>query len=88
MNVWEIGVLRGIESRSGSANTQEIYSELEGGRFIKLSDKDLRKTEYGNRPAYQHQVRSHLSNLVDTGDLKRLSRGIYLLTAKGRRRIG
>ncbi|MDL1971348.1 MAG: winged helix-turn-helix domain-containing protein [Candidatus Desulfofervidaceae bacterium] len=87
MNVWEIAILRIVKYRGGYANTQEIYKELESGRFKTLSKKDLIKTNYGGRPAYQHQVRSHLSNLTQAGDLKRIARGTYALTEKGLKRI-
>jgi len=87
MNVWEIAILRIIKAKGGQATTQEIYSELESGKFLTLTADDLRVTIYGGRPAYQHQVRSHLSNLRQSGDLKWVSRGKYSLTKKGRRRI-
>ena len=87
MNVWENAILRSIEARDGSADTKEIYAELEGGKFITLNENDLEETIYGGRPAYQHQVRSHLTNLRQAGDLRRIKRGRYTLTAKGWRRI-
>ncbi len=87
MNVWEIAILRSVNARGVRATNQEIYSELESGNFITLTEKDLRRTVHGDRPAYQHQVRSHLSNLTQAGDLQRASRGNYVLTKRGRRRI-
>jgi predicted transcriptional regulator len=38
-------------------------------------------------PAYVHQVRSHITNLFQSGDLKKVQRGEYCLTAKGKNRI-
>ncbi|MEA2063054.1 MAG: hypothetical protein U9P14_05100 [Gemmatimonadota bacterium] len=87
MNIWEIAILRSVEYLGGEANTQDIYRVLENGRFIELSPNDLLKTKWGERPAYQHQVRSHFSNLVDSGDLIRVSRGEYSLTKEGLNRI-
>jgi repressor of nif and glnA expression len=87
MNVWEIAILRIIESKGGRADTQDIYKELERGSFITLSENDWRETAYGGRPAYQHQVRSHLSNLTQAGNLRRVARGTYALTEKGLKRI-
>lgn len=84
MNRWEIAILRIIKSRDNYANTKEIYSDLESGIFMSLDDNHLRKTTYGGRPAYKHQVRSHLSNLVQSGDLVRVSKGAYSLTESGR----
>jgi hypothetical protein len=87
MNVWEIAILRILDSRGGKADTKEIYTAIESGTFIKLDEKHLWSTEYGGPPAYQNQVRSHFSNLTQAGDLERVSWGIYSLTAKGRKRI-
>ena len=61
--------------------------DLESGAFVGLGPENLRKTNYGGRPAYQHQVRSHLTNLTQSGDLKKLDRGVYSITAAGRKRI-
>ena len=87
MNIWEIAVLKSIEHRGGHANNQQVYADMESGKFITLHPDHLRATEYGGRPAYQHQVRSHLTNLLETGDLVRPLRGNYKLTAQGRRRL-
>jgi restriction endonuclease Mrr len=85
MNVWEIAILKCIESYSGKVMLQQIYERLSS--FIKLTEDDLRETEWGGRPAYQHQVRSHIVNLCQAGELNRISRGCYSLTDKGRKRI-
>ncbi len=87
MSVWEKAILRSVDSRGRSADKQSIYSTLESGAFIQLTEDNLRPTQWGGRPAYQHQVRSYLSNLVRSGDLHRIERGTYQLTDKGRRRI-
>lgn len=87
MNIWETAILKSVNSVGGTATTREIYTELESGRFIKLSTNDLKITQWGGRPSYQHQVRSHLSNLVQSGDLERVSRGVYLLTSYGKSRV-
>lgn len=87
MRNWEIAILQSIDSEGGRATNQEIYSKLEDGEFMSLTDDDLRETEYGGRPAYQHQVRSHLSNMVESGDLKRVARGTYSITTQGQSRL-
>lgn len=61
---------------------QDIYETLEG--LYPLDESDLRETVHGGRTAYQHVVRSIVSNLVQKGDLERLGRGQYSLTAQGR----
>lgn len=87
MNVWEIAILKSIEHRGGEADTQQIYTDMESGAFITLTENDLRITKYGGRLAYQHQVRSHLSNLTQSKDIHKVSRGVYSITAKGMKRI-
>lgn len=87
MNIWETAILRSVNAVGGTATTQEIYTELQSGKFISLSKNDLRLTQWGDRPAYQHQVRSHLTNLVQSGDLARVARGTYRLTSQARSRI-
>lgn len=87
MNIWEIAILKSIDSRGGKADTKEIYTDMKSGDFIKLNENHLQTTIYGGRPAYQHQVRSHLSNLIEAGDIQKVSRGAYSITARGRKRI-
>jgi hypothetical protein len=87
LNTWELAILKSIASDGGSANTKHIYASFERGKFIELSEKHMRATRWEGRPAYQHQVRSHLSNLVQAGDLRRIGRGVYQLTEQGRHRL-
>ena len=86
MNSWELAILRIIAERGGKATTRQIYEDLEEGKFMALDESQLRSTPYGNRPAYQHEVRSFLSNLTQTGELVRIFRGTYGLTEKGHQR--
>jgi len=83
MNVWEIAILKSIKSLGGKAELQQIYNRL--FNFKKMTKKHLRIT-YG-RPAYQNQVRKHITNLCRAGELIWISRGRYSLTEKGTRRI-
>ena len=82
---WEVAILKCINTLGGKASLTEIYQKI--GEFILLNEYHLRKTIWGGRPAYQHQIRSHLSNLCDSGDIYRISRGFYSITAKGHNRI-
>jgi len=86
MNVWEIAILKSMNSLGGEAGLQQIYEILPS--FIQLTEEDLRETKWGGRPSYQHQVRSHITNLCQASELSRVSRGSYSLTEKGRKRIG
>jgi restriction endonuclease Mrr len=83
MNVWETTILKAYQANNGSASNREIYDLIK--QFIALSPEHLRPTVYGGRPAYVHQVRSHITNLSQSGDLRQLGRGLYELTLKGRR---
>jgi restriction endonuclease Mrr len=85
MNAWEDAILRTYDGHGGCADNQEVYEDV--GKFIHLTQEHLRPTVHGGRPAYVHQVRSHITNLVQSGHLKQLRRGHYCLTAKGKGRV-
>ncbi len=83
---WEFAILQAIGKLGGSACLRQIYAEIE--RAEPLSVEHLRTTKHGGRPAYQHQVRSHVSNMCQNGDLRLIKRGCYSLTESGRQKIG
>jgi hypothetical protein len=85
MNRWETAILKTYEFLGGCASNREIYEKV--GKFITLTGEHQRRTVYGSRPAYVHQVRSHITNLVQSGDLTNIGRGEYRITAKGKTRI-
>ena len=82
---WEVAILKCYAEYGGSATNEQIYKKV--GDFIALTPQHLRTTVHGGRPAYVHQVRSHIANLVQGGDLKKLRVGEHDLTAKGKSRI-
>lgn len=82
---WELAILLSINSLDGEASLQEIYRKLPS--FRQFTENEWRETQWGGRPAFQHQVRSHITNLCDAGCLERIGRGQYLLTQAGRRKI-
>jgi hypothetical protein len=81
-----IRILQAIGKLGGSACLQQIYAQIENDE--PLSSEHLRTTNHGGRPAYQHQVRSHVSNMCQNGDLSWIKRGCYSLTPRGQQRIG
>jgi restriction endonuclease Mrr len=85
MNAWEVAILKTYDHLDGCAKNRAIYDNV--GKFIRLSQEHMRATVYGGRPAYEHQVRSHITNLYQAGHLQQLSRGYYCLTTKGKKRI-
>jgi hypothetical protein len=85
-NVWELAILRSIRSLGGEAGLQDIYDELR--KFIELSDDDLAPQDSAlGRPAYQQQVRSHIANLCQAGQLECVARGHYALTRDARQKL-
>ena len=84
MNIWEITILKIIVVNAGKASLNHIYSELP--KYINLTTKH-KKITY-KVPNYHHQTRAHVDDLLDGGDLIRVSRGIYSITQRGRLRIG
>ena len=79
---WEIAILKCIKSLGGEAELQRIYERI--ANFVELQEEHLRET-YG-RPAYHHQVRSHIKNLCESGELIQKDRGVYALTERGLQR--
>jgi len=71
-------IYQSIESLGGEACLQEIYEEIPNR--IDLTEKHLRITKWGERPAYHHAVRSYISNMCQSGLLNRISRGCYKIT--------
>lgn len=85
MNSWELAILRAVQRLRGEADLPRLYAELP--TLVTLTPEHLRETIWGGRPAYQHQVRSHISNLCEAGDLRRVGRGRYRITERGLKRI-
>lgn len=85
MKEWAEAILKAINSLGNEASLQEVYSALE--RYFPLTKENLRLTTHGDRPAFQNQVRSLVSNLVEAGDLERVGRGRYRLTPQGLDRL-
>ena len=75
MNGWEDAILDAVASAGGEADLSRIYSALQ--RTMQLTEKHLRATQWGGRSAYQHQVRSHTTNLCQAVALRWVSRGRY-----------
>jgi len=84
MNKWEVAILNIIAVSDGTASLKHIYGELP--RYIDLTDKHYKITY--NAPAYHHQTRAHIDDLLAKEELFRIKRGTYSITMKGRSRIG
>ena len=84
MNTWEVVILKIIAANGGTASLKHVYGELPS--HVYLTDKHYEITY--KAPAYHHQTRAHVDDLLDKGELSRTKRGVYSITLKGRSRIG
>jgi len=75
MKDWGWVIYHTMESLGGEADLQEIYRKLPD--FIDLTERHLRLTKWGGRPAYHHIVRSYISNMCQDELLQWISRGRY-----------
>lgn len=78
MKYWEMAVLRCINSLGRAAYLQEIYNKLHD--FINFTERHLRVTKWGDKTCvsiYSQIVRSYISNMCQSGLLRRTSRGCY-----------
>lgn len=85
MKEWSEAILEAVNSLGNEASLKAIYETLE--KHFPLSNRNLRETRYGGRPAYQHEVRSFVSHLVKGGDLEWIGRGRYKLIRRGAGRL-
>ena len=84
MNKWEVAILKIIVANDGTASLRHLYGELPS--HVDLTDKHYEITY--EAPAYHHQTRAHVDDLLDKEQLSRTKRGVYSITLKGRSRIG
>jgi len=82
---WQYAIREILSHSQGEADLKDIYHILEHN--FSLDSSDTRETRFGGRPAYQHVVRSVMSNLKKSGDVAWVRRGRYRLTDQGRARF-
>jgi len=80
---WEISILKCYKDLRGKACNKDIYDNI--GNYIKLTDEHL-KIQY-KRPAYRHQIRKYIANLVKAGCLIKIENGFHEITEKGLERL-
>ncbi len=78
---WTEAILTCVRDLGAQASRPQINSHI--GRYVQLTEHHLKKTEDGQE-IYKHTVSANLTGLVRNGELRRVSRGTYELTAKGR----
>lgn len=81
MKEWSEAILEAINSLNNDASLKDIYGVLQ--EHFPLTGTNLRVTRYGGRPAFQHETRSFITNLVEAGELERTGRGRYRITPAG-----
>lgn len=83
---WELNILTCFVELGGRAWNHQIYFALE--KSMKLESRHL-WSQLGNRPAFQNQVRSHISDLCKKTppELRMIRRGLHEITEAGRARV-
>jgi predicted transcriptional regulator of viral defense system len=72
---WDTRILRTFEALGGAADLHQIYEKLP--KMFRLNEKQKALTQWGDRPMYEHEVRSCVSRMARLGALERLKRGRY-----------
>ena len=78
---WSQAILMCVQDLGGKASLRQVYAGI--GQYVALSSRHNKETTWGRRPAYQHEVRSFISGLVTSGQVRRVSRGVYEMTREG-----
>lgn len=82
---WECAILKSFAVLGGQADNPAIYRAVQ--KFKSLTARHLAiDPRYGNRPRFVHQVRSHITNLCDKGELRAIDDDLHELTPIGRAR--
>ena len=85
---WENKILLLFHELDGMTTLKKIYELIEKRQdMFPLKPKHFEPTKWGGRPAFEHQVRSHISNLRQSGDLRWIDTGKYELTERGLKRV-
>jgi 5-methylcytosine-specific restriction protein A len=80
---WKYHILRCIDLLGGKADLKQIYKKIPD---LKELNEDHYKEQWG-RPAYHHVIRGYITDLCQSGDLNRISRGEYSLTGNRKEKL-
>ncbi|MDP3766024.1 MAG: hypothetical protein Q8R04_05920 [Nanoarchaeota archaeon] len=83
---WENKLLLLFHQLEGMPTLKQIYDLIEKHQDLFQLKPEHFEHQYGVS-AYKNQVRSHISNLVQSGHLKRVDWGQYRITEKGMNRV-
>jgi len=78
---WAKAILMCVKGLGGKASLRQVYADIAKYRTFSVGHR--KQTVWGRRPAFQHEVRSFISGLVESGTLRRVSRGVYEITQHG-----
>jgi hypothetical protein len=81
--MWEISILKCYKFFGGRCYNKDIYEKIKD--YVELKEEHLKK-QYG-RPAYCNQIRKHIANLCESGDLRKIDDGYHEITEKGLNRL-
>ena len=85
---WENKILLLFHQLGGMATLKQLYELVEKRQdMFELKPEHFRPTKWGGIPAFEHQVRSHISNLRQSENLRWIDTGRYELTEKGLKRV-
>jgi hypothetical protein len=84
---WQLAILKAFDipgQPNRALTDREAYRRVQ--HFIHLEPHHL-IFQWGERPAFENQMRSHISDLCDLRQLKILKRNLHCITPQGRTRI-
>jgi hypothetical protein len=84
---WESAILKAFDipdDPNRALTNEQAYRRVQD---FKPLEPHHRIFQWGERPAFQNQMRSPISNLCDLGQLKMLKPGLHCITPQGRARL-
>lgn len=81
--MWEISILKCYKFFGGKCYNKDVYKKIKD--YVELTEEHLKKQ--WRRPAYYNQIRSHIANLCDSGDLRKIDYAYHEITKKGLNRL-
>jgi hypothetical protein len=83
---WQEAILLAVRALGGRTTLRELYARVED--FYNVNESQRRpSTYYPKYQAYFEEMKIFVYDLVEHGDLARVTRGVFELTPQGRRRM-
>lgn len=84
---WQLAILKAFDIPDDANRALTNKQACRRVQDFKHLEPHHRILQWGERPAFQNQMRSHISNLCGLGQLKMLKRGLHCITPQGRARL-